>query len=162
VLDDISTGASNDIQRATAIARNMITIYGMSDKIGPVCLESGGEVFIGRDYGQTKSYSERLAAEIDEEISRIISDAYKRCEAIILENMDKLHIVAQFLLENETMSAEQFELVYTDPDALKAPEDVKAEEHAPEQIEASEPDEQTESEEEVQFETEAETEVIED
>jgi len=162
VLDDISTGASNDIQRATAIARNMITIYGMRDKIGPVCLESGGEVFIGRDYGQTKSYSERLAAEIDEEISRIISDAYKRCEAIILENMDKLHIVAQFLLENETMSAEQFELVYTDPDALKAPEDVKAEEHAPEQIEASEPDEQTESEEEVQFETEAETEVIED
>ncbi len=134
VLEDISTGASNDIQRATSIARNMVTIYGMSEKIGPVCLESGEEVFIGRDYGHTKSYSERLAAEIDEEVSRILTEAYKRCEAILTENMDKLHIVAQFLLEHETMSSQQFEQVYTDPDGLK--EFNKADEQT---LEAAEP-----------------------
>ena len=112
VLDDISTGASNDLERATSIAKAMVMKYGMSDAIGPVVYDSGsGEVFLGRDYGHTKSYSEKVAAEIDEEIRRIIEAAYERCRSILEANMDILNLTAQYLLENEVMDSETFEYV---------------------------------------------------
>ncbi len=111
VLDDISTGASNDIQQATGVARNMVTRYGMSDKLGTVLYgseHSADEVFLGRDFSSGKNYSESTAAEIDNEIRAIIANAYDRCKNILTENIDKLHFVAQFLLKNESMDEEQF------------------------------------------------------
>ena len=111
VLDDISTGASNDIQQATAIARNMVTRYGMSDKLGTVLYGSehtSDEVFIGRDFSSGKNYSEATASEIDVEIRTIISNAYETCKKILTENIDKLHFIASYLLEKEFMDEEQF------------------------------------------------------
>ena len=109
VLGDISTGASNDIQRATEIARNMITKYGMSEKLGPIAFTSEDhEVFLGKQYSQVRNYSESVAAEIDAEVERIISDAYKRTEVILTEHMDKLHLIAKELFLNEKMSGEDF------------------------------------------------------
>ena len=111
VLDDISTGASNDIQQATGVARNMVTRYGMSDKLGTVLYgseHSADEVFLGRDFSSGKNYSEQTAATIDEEIRSIVSASYDRCKAILTEHIDKLHFVAQFLLKNESMDDEQF------------------------------------------------------
>ncbi|MBQ9070254.1 MAG: ATP-dependent zinc metalloprotease FtsH [Clostridia bacterium] len=111
VLDDISTGASNDIQKATNIARNMVTRYGMSEKLGTVLYgseHSSDEVFLGRDFSSGKSYSEKTAAEIDEEIRRIIALSYERCKKYLSENIDKLHFVAEFLLKHEFMDDEQF------------------------------------------------------
>ncbi|MBP5288954.1 MAG: ATP-dependent zinc metalloprotease FtsH [Clostridia bacterium] len=109
ILNDISTGASNDIQRATEIARNMVTQYGMSEKLGPVVYGTGhGEVFLGRDFSSTPNYSEKIAAEIDEETLRIISQAYDKAVALLTEHMDKLHFVAKYLIENEVMDEEQF------------------------------------------------------
>ena len=111
VLDDISTGASNDIQQATAIARNMVTRYGMSDKLGTVLYgseHSSDEVFLGRDFSSGKNYSEETAAEIDEEIRNIIGNAYNTCKKILTENIDKLHFIAEYLLKNEFMDEEQF------------------------------------------------------
>ena len=108
MLDDISTGASNDIQRATSIARQMVSRYGMSDKLGTVCYDDNGEVFLGRDYGHAKSYSERVAGEIDDEVQALIHKAYTRCEEILREHMDQLQQVSDYLLEHETMSAEEF------------------------------------------------------
>ncbi len=109
ILDDISTGASNDIQRATEIARNMITKYGMSEKLGPVVYGSGGgEVFLGRDFSNTPNYSEKIAAMIDEETLAIVNAAFEKAEKILLENMEKLHFVADFLMEYEIMDEEQF------------------------------------------------------
>lgn len=111
-LDDISTGASNDIQRATETARDMVTKYGFSDAIGPVNYNDSSDVFLGRDYGKTKSYSEGVAAEIDREVKKIIQDAYAKTEKILTENMDKLEVVAQALLKVETLDGEQFEALY--------------------------------------------------
>ena len=108
MLDDISTGASNDIQRATAIAREMVTKYGMSQKLGPVSYGSDGQVFIGRDYGQTKGYSEVYASHIDSEVEDILTASYKKCQDILTENMDKLQEVSDFLLANDTMSGAEF------------------------------------------------------
>lgn len=109
VLDDISTGASNDIQRATEIARKMITRYGMSDKLGPIAFGSDNdEVFIGRDFASQRNYSESIATEIDREIKSIIDAAYAECEAILNRELEKLHGVANYLLENETMDSETF------------------------------------------------------
>ncbi len=111
VLDDISTGASNDIQKATAIARNMVTRYGMSSKLGTVLYgseHSADEVFLGRDFSSGKNYSEKTAAEIDDEIRSSISNAYDICKKHLTENIDKLHFVAEFLLKNESMDDEQF------------------------------------------------------
>jgi len=113
-MDDISTGASNDIESATAIAKNMVMKYGMSDKLGPMTFgSSNSEVFIGRDYSRTQDYSERTAAEIDEEIKKIIDDAYNRCKKILSENMDKLEVVAKELLDKETIDAERFEELFS-------------------------------------------------
>ncbi|MBR2931045.1 MAG: ATP-dependent zinc metalloprotease FtsH [Clostridia bacterium] len=111
VLDDISTGASSDIQNVTSIARNMVTRYGMSDKLGTVLYgndHSSDEVFLGRDFSSGKNYSEKTAAEIDDEIRSIINTCYVRCEQILREHIDKLHFVAEFLLKNEFMDEEQF------------------------------------------------------
>ena len=110
VLDDISTGASNDIERATSIARNMVTHYGMSDKIGPVSYTSGDkEVFLGRDYGSARNYSEKVAADIDAEIKEIITNAYSKCENILRTHQDKLTVVAEYLIENEKADRKTFE-----------------------------------------------------
>jgi len=111
VLDDISTGASSDIRQATSIAKQMVTRYGMSEKLGTVLYgseHSQDEVFLGRDFSSGKDYSEQTAATIDEEIRRIIGEAYARCENILKEHIDKLHFVAEFLLKNESMDDEQF------------------------------------------------------
>jgi cell division protease FtsH len=113
VLGDISTGASNDIQRASQLARKMVTVYGMSDAIGSVSFESGhDEIFIGRSMAQQKSYSEKLAAQIDDEIKKIIDGAYRRCEDILGSNMDVLRRVAEYLLEHEVMEASEFEKMF--------------------------------------------------
>ena len=115
ILGDISTGASNDIQRATSMARKMVGTYGMSDRLGTVAFDAGhDEVFIGKSMAQTRPYSEKTAAEIDEEISRIIGEAYTRCLAILEENRARLVTVAEYLLAHETMSAADFEAVFTD------------------------------------------------
>ena len=108
MLDDISTGASNDIQRATAIARKMVTKYGMSSKLGPVSFESEEQVFIGRDYGHTKSYSEEYAAHIDQEVQETLQNAYKVCEDILKAHTDQLQAVSDYLLEHETMDGDAF------------------------------------------------------
>ena len=112
-LDDISTGASNDIERATKIARQMVTKFGMSDKIGPIHLgSSNDEVFIGRDFVQNKSLSEVFAAEVDREVRDIIEDSYERCIKLLEENADILDTVAKVLMEKEKISGEEFEKVY--------------------------------------------------
>ena len=113
ILDDISTGASNDIERATKIARNMVTRYGMSDRIGTLALGSTQEeVFLGRDFAQSKEYSEETAAIIDEETKKIVDIAYQKAEEILKENMDKLHTVAGILLEKEKIDAEEFDQIF--------------------------------------------------
>ena len=111
ILDDISTGASSDIQQATRVARNMVTRYGMSDLLGPVLYgneHSSDEVFLGRDFSSGQNYSDKTAASIDDEIRNIIMSAYNRCKDILTEHVDKLHFVAQFLLKNEFMDEDQF------------------------------------------------------
>ena len=114
MLEDISTGASNDIQRATALARKMVGTYGMSERLGNVAFDTGhDEVFIGKSMTQTRPYSEQTAAEIDEEVRRIIDEAYDRAAAILKKNRAQLETVAEYLLENETMSGEEFEKVFT-------------------------------------------------
>ena len=115
MLGDISTGASNDIQRASQIARKMVTVYGMSDRLGSISFESGhDEIFIGRSMAQAKPYSEQVAAQIDEEVKSIVDAAYERCEDILSRDQKHLIAVAEFLLAHETMSAEEFEAVFTD------------------------------------------------
>ena len=110
-LDDISTGASNDIQRATAIARDMVSKYAMSDTLGPVCYSSGNEVFIGRDYEKTKSYSEAVAGRIDDEVQSILTAAYQKCTDILKSHDDKLEAVASYLMAHNNMGRPQFEAV---------------------------------------------------
>ena len=112
-LGDISTGASNDIQRATSIARKMVASYGMSEKLGTVAFDSGhDEVFIGRTMGQGRGYSEAVAAQIDEEVRNIVNAAYRRCEEILTAQRQQLDTVAAYLLENETMEREAFLAVF--------------------------------------------------
>lgn len=113
VLKDISTGASNDIQRATTIARDMVTKYGFSEKLGPVNYSSGEEVFIGRDFGTKNDFSEETSNEIDAEVKEIIHSSYEHATAILTEHMDKLLEVANALMKLETISGEEFEKLYT-------------------------------------------------
>ena len=116
VLGDISTGAGSDIQRASSIARNMVMRYGMSGRLGSVTFESGhDEVFIGRSMAQAKSYSEEVAAIIDEEVRALIDAAYTRCEEILTRCRRELEITAQYLLDHETMDGEVFAKVFDDP-----------------------------------------------
>lgn len=113
ILNDISTGASNDIERATKIAREMVTKYGMSKRLGTIMFGSGQEeVFLGRDFGHTRDYSEHTADIIDEEVKRIIDSAYERALTILNDNVDKLHIVAGILLEKEKIDGEEFESIF--------------------------------------------------
>ena len=113
ILNDISTGASNDIERASKIARDMVTKYGMSEKIGSIMFGSGQEeVFLGRDFTQSKNYSEETASIIDEETKKIIDTAYQRAEQILKDNMEKLHVVAEKLLEKEKIDGEEFDEIF--------------------------------------------------
>ena len=133
-LGDISTGASNDIQRATQIARKMVASYGMSERIGTVCFDSGHEeVFIGRTMAQGRSYSETVAAEIDEEIKRVVGEAGARCRHLLETHRAQLDAVANYLLQHETMEREEFVAVFDQPDAQKAeqPTDLPAEKQEP-------------------------------
>ncbi|MDL2233253.1 ATP-dependent zinc metalloprotease FtsH [Ruminococcaceae bacterium OttesenSCG-928-L11] len=109
ILDDISTGASNDLERATKTARNMVTRYGFSDAVGPIVY--GGdqnEVFLGRDYGHMRDYSEEIASEIDKEVRSLIESAYQKTTDILNEHVDQLHLVAQYVFENEKIDADEF------------------------------------------------------
>lgn len=111
IFGDISGGASNDIERATEIAKKMVTQLGMSDVLGPVRLGTDhGDVFLGRDFSANRDYSEEVAAKIDVEVHKLVSDGYETAKRILNENMDKLHFVAKFLLDNEVMDGEQFRL----------------------------------------------------
>jgi cell division protease FtsH len=112
VLNEISTGAGNDIERATDIARKMVTAYGMSEKLGPIEFGGHDEVFLGRDFSKSRNYSEEVAALIDSEIRDLVDRAYKRAEKLLNENMNKLNKIAQTLLEKETLNAEEFETVF--------------------------------------------------
>ena len=115
ILNDISTGASNDIERATKIARSMVTKYGMSERIGTLMLGSDqGEVFLGRDFAQSKEYSEETAAVIDEETKAIVDKGYNRARQILSEHADKLHAVAGILLEKEKIEADEFEKIFAE------------------------------------------------
>ena len=115
ILDDISGGASQDIQRATEIARKMVTRYGMSDKLGPIVYGNTDEnVFLGKSSGYSIDYSEEFASAIDNEIFRIVTDGYKLAEKILKEHMEILHFVADYLVKHETMDAEQFKLCFTE------------------------------------------------
>ena len=117
VLGDISTGASSDIQKASSIARNMVTKYGMSEKLGTIAYTSeSNEVFIGRTMAQSRSYSEEVAGLIDEEVKSIVDTAYRRCEDILSRHRSQLELTAQYLLAHEVMSGETFQKVFTDPD----------------------------------------------
>ena len=107
-VGDISVGASNDIDRATKLARDMVARYGMCEKLGTVSYLGGDELFIGRDYQSTKSYSEKVAGTIDDEVKILIDKAYNHCKQILEDNSDKLHKVVEFLLENESMTGQQF------------------------------------------------------
>ena len=118
-LGDISTGASNDIQRATQIARKMVASYGMSDKIGTVSFDEGHDVFIGRTMTQGRSYSEAVAAQIDQEVQNVVSQAYSRCQSILEQQRDALETVARYLLEHDTMDQEAFLAVFGEEPAEK-------------------------------------------
>ena len=110
-IGDISVGASNDIDRATKLARDMVARYGMCEKLGTVSYLDGGEVFIGRDYQTTKSYSEKVAGTIDDEVKNLIDKAYDHCKQILSDNSEKLNAVVEYLLEKESMTGEQFEAI---------------------------------------------------
>ena len=142
ILDDISTGASNDIERATKIAKQMVMKYGMSDTMGPIMYGSSQEeVFLGRDMTtHSKDYSEQTAAEIDKEVKAIIMNAYKSAENILKDNVDKLHAVAKVLIEKEKITGEEFDAIFRGEDILakvkeekKKAEEVKAEENKTEE-----------------------------
>jgi cell division protease FtsH len=107
-LQDISTGASNDIDRASKLARDMVARYGMCEKLGAVSYLGDGEVFIGRDYQSTKSYSEKFAGTIDDEVKVLIDRAYAHCKQILTDNSERFNAVVDFLMKNETMSGAQF------------------------------------------------------
>ena len=119
VLGDISTGASNDLQRASSTARAMVMKYGMSEKLGAITFDNeGDEVFIGRTMAQSRTYSEEVAGLIDEEVHKIVDGQYERCVQILTEQRDALEVTAQFLMKYETMSAGEFEQVFTNPEGL--------------------------------------------
>ena len=130
-LDDISTGASNDIQRATGIARDMVSRYGMSSRLGPVSYASDDEVFIGRSYEKTKSYSERIAGDIDDEVHAILQKAYEQCAALLRAHDAELCRVADFLMAHGTMSRVQFEAAMQARPIPESPEEPSAFEFHP-------------------------------
>ena len=127
VLDDITTGASQDIRQATQIARAMVTQYGMSDRVGMVSYgENEEEVFIGLELGHGRSYGEEMATMIDEEVKRLVNEAYARCEEILASSREKLEAVAQYLLEHEVMDGADFEALYQRVPAISAEDETQA------------------------------------
>ena len=138
VLDDISTGASNDLERATAIARSMVTRYGFSDKLGPVVYGSQSEVFLGRDFTQSRNYSEQIATDIDVEIRNIVEECYDRCSTILDEHMDKLHEVADRLMTVEKIEGDEFQRIMKGEETEAAPAETEAETMQPEENSAPE------------------------
>ena len=134
-LDDISTGASNDIQRATGIARDMVSRYGMSSRLGPVSYASDDEVFIGRSYEKTKSYSERIAGDIDDEVHAILQKAYEQCAALLQAHDAELCRIADFLMAHGTMSRVQFEAAMQAKPIPDSPEEPSAFEFHPNEAE---------------------------
>ncbi len=150
VLNDISTGASNDIERATNIAKAMVTRYGMSEKLGARTFgDQNNEVFIGLDYGHTVDYSQDTAAKIDDEIKRIIDECYQRCTEILTEQMDNLHKVAELLLEKEKIEGDEFDAVFAsrDPEAIDSVIEVISDiENSSEQSDLKSDEEETEKE----------------
>ncbi|MBQ9759743.1 MAG: ATP-dependent zinc metalloprotease FtsH [Clostridia bacterium] len=130
ILDDISTGASSDIQQATKVARGMVTRYGMSDKLGTVLYgseHSSDEVFLGRDFSSGKNYSEKTSAEIDDEIRRLIAESYEAAKQILSDHIDRLHFVAQYLLTHESMDGDQFAAAMKDDATVEELEAIAAE-----------------------------------
>lgn len=126
MLEDISTGASNDIERATNIAKNMVVRYGMSSELGTICFGStNDEVFIGKDYGHTRSYSEDVAAKIDAEVKKIVDSSYERCTKLISDNMAKLQEIAALLLEKETVEADEFLALFEEKPAEPTAEEME-------------------------------------
>ncbi len=107
-MDDISTGASSDLKRATEIAREMVAKYGMSEKVGPICYDTGDEVFLGRDYGHSKQYSENVASVIDKEVEELLKSQYERAKKLLSDNIEKLNNVAEALLEKEVIDGAEF------------------------------------------------------
>ncbi len=141
-LDDISTGASNDISRATEIARDMVTKYGFSERLGPVNYSASEEVFLGKDFTSKQNYSDEVAAEIDDEVKKIIEDCFEKCESLLTEHMDQLINVAEALLQVETIDGEQFEWLYTGKmNADELAEDVRRKEAGIEQANREEAEE---------------------
>jgi len=136
ILGDISTGASNDIERATNLVFSMITKYGMSEKLGPITYgSSDGEVFLGKEFGHNKTYSEETAAKIDAEVKEYITDGYEKTEKILREHIDELHVVAKFLFEHEKMTGEQFACAM---EGKEIPEEKEEEEEPAETAETAE------------------------
>ncbi|MGN0490904.1 ATP-dependent zinc metalloprotease FtsH [Ruminococcus sp.] len=130
ILDDISTGASNDIEKATKTARSMVTKYGMTKELGCICYGTDNSaVFLGRDMGRTQDYSEATAAKIDELVLKIVNEAYDKAEKILSENIDKLHEIAAYLIKHEKMGSEDFEAVmngtYVEPIEVEEPEETE-------------------------------------
>ena len=138
VLDDISTGASNDLERATAIARSMVTRYGFSDKLGPVVYGSQSEVFLGRDFTQSRNYSEQIATDIDVEIRNIVEECYDRCSTILDEHMDKLHEVADRLMAVEKIEGDEFQRIMKGEEVQAVPAEAETETVQPEEDSAPE------------------------
>ena len=126
-LDDISTGASSDIERATSIARQMVKKYGMSTEIGVVSYDEGGEVFIGRDFGHSKNYSEKTAALIDDAVSELLNRQYASAKKLLEEYSAQLEAVAQALIEKETLDGEDFDRIYNEASASVGNTEVKEE-----------------------------------
>ena len=126
-LDDISTGASSDIEHATSIAKQMVTKYGMSEVLGPVSFGSSEEVFLGRDFTAHNNYSEKISGIVDDEIIKIVNSAYAKAEEILKENREKLDILASLLLEKEKVGAEEFEALFTGKKNVEMVEDSAAE-----------------------------------
>ena len=149
ILDDISTGASNDIERATKIARQMVMKYGMSDTMGPIMYGgSEEEVFLGRDMtSRSKDYSEQTAAEIDQEVKAIIMNAYKSAENILKDNVDKLHAVAKVLLEKEKITGDEFDAIFRGEDVLAKVKEEKKKAEEEKKEEKAEEKEETKKEE---------------
>jgi cell division protease FtsH len=114
ILQDISTGASNDLERVSAIARSMVTKFAMSENLSSMSYSSEDEVFLGRDMTTRRNYSEQVAAEIDREVRRIVDNAYDKAEQLLTDNIDKLHTIAESLLEYETLEADEFDLCFSD------------------------------------------------
>ncbi len=163
-LDDITTGASSDIQQASNTARQMITVYGMSERLGPISFDSSGHsIFIGRDFGQTKSYSEETAAVIDEEVKKLFDSAMADAERILTEHRELLIALADYLLEHESMSGEDFAYFCDHNGELPLPEKSDyVEEMSKKLMEEAKAEEEAEAEEEVEDENESETDEAED